>query len=208
MAASLAAKGIRNIIVWGFDKRFDLATFERLRILGINMVFFDRVVPGPYADHVGLDNADAAKTLLQAASADGLKEALVVTFSDLEVDSNRERQEAFLEQCAKLGVPCEILAIPYAEDASGSSAALAKIPQKGEGLGAFFINDQLALKLKPQLPAGARLYSVDGTPKALAAGIASYSQPMRAMAAACVEALRTQQRLGQKWQARRLKFKG
>ena len=58
VALRLAGEGVKNIIVWS-SGRYDAPLFERLRILGMNLVFFDRMVPGPYADFVGLDNRHA-----------------------------------------------------------------------------------------------------------------------------------------------------
>ena len=46
MAVKMAARGIKNMIVWRFDRGADSKIFERLRVLGTNMVFFDRVMPG------------------------------------------------------------------------------------------------------------------------------------------------------------------
>ena len=56
-AIELVAKGVRNLIVWPSGRGLAEETFRRLRVLGTNMVFFDRVLPGDYADYIGLDNA-------------------------------------------------------------------------------------------------------------------------------------------------------
>lgn len=210
-AAALAAKGVRNLIVWGFDRRFDLSVFERLRILGINMVFFDRVRPGPFADYVGLDNGAAAEELVSAAVADGAERGVFVDFSNIEVDSNRERREAVAGSFKRRGLACETAAITYpvkAAEAARTAKALMR-EEAGKGpLGIVCVNDSVALALRPLLAPDARIYSVDGSDEAFAQGIASYSQPMKAMAAACVESLKSQQRLGAKWKAGSKLFKG
>ena len=208
-AASLAAKGVRNMIVWGFDRRFDLSVFERLRILGINMVFFDRVEPGPFADYVGLDNRAAAKAIVDAALEDGVKEAAFIDLSNIDVDSNRARREAVIESFKGRGVPCSLCGISYPVKAADALAEARRlVPVHTANFGVVCINDRVALALKPHLPEEVRLYSVDGTDEAVANGISSYSQPMREMASACVDSLKGQQRLGSKWKARQQLFKG
>ena len=208
-AASLATKGVRNMIVWGFDRRFDLSVFERLRILGINMVFFDRVMPGPFADYVGLDNQDAALALANAAAEDRITEAIYMDLSNIEVDSNSQRRDAVLAQFKRKGIVCELAKVGYPIGSESIAKAAAELlPKARVGFGVVCINDYVALALKPLLPKEVRYYSVDGTQEALAKGISSYSQPMKAMAAACVECLKEQQRLGQRWTARKLLFKG
>lgn len=46
IAVKMAARGVKDLIIWGADRSFDFRVFERLRILGANMTFFDQVVPG------------------------------------------------------------------------------------------------------------------------------------------------------------------
>ncbi len=208
-AASLAAKGIRNLIVWGFDCRFDLSVFERLRILGINMVFFDRVRPGPFADYVGLDNRAAANAIAEAAIDDGVETAVFVDLSNIDVDSNRERREAVIDSFKRRGVPCELRGVPYPVKPEGVAGEAKSLLQASSSkLGVVCINDSVALALRAFLPASSLIYSVDGSDEAAAKGISSYSQPMKEMAAACVESLKSQQRLGRKWKARSILFKG
>lgn len=59
----LFQKNIRNAVIWFEDQKVDLEAIRRLRGLGMNMVFFDVVLPSPYADGVLLDNEDAITTL-------------------------------------------------------------------------------------------------------------------------------------------------
>jgi len=71
IALATTARGVKDLIIWGADRSFDFRVFERLRILGANMTFFDQVVPGPFADYVGLDNRAALEALIGQAAADG-----------------------------------------------------------------------------------------------------------------------------------------
>jgi len=207
IAAGLAAKGVRDLIVWGYDRRSDFSVFERLRVLGVNMVFFDRLRPGPFADFVGLDNRDAIETLFKKALADGMKRLLYVEISGLSIDSNDERRETALRLCRKREIPCEIEQIPYLAKPS-QLAPLAERLKSFKGAAVLCVNDNVALSVAPFLPPSARLYAVDGSPEAVQAGVVSYSQPIREMAAASVECLKRQQRLGEKWTAGLYLFKG
>ncbi len=208
LAASLAARGVRDLIVWGYDRRFDFSVFERLRILGVNMVFFDRLKPGPYADFVGLDNRAAIEAIFKRALADGMKSMLYVEISELSVDSNDERRSAAMELCGKHGIGFETETVPYLLDPSPSSSVAKRLKSLDKGSAVLCVNDRVALSLKPLAQPSTRLYSVDGTPEAVQAGVVSYSQPIREMAAAAVECLMRQQRLGPKWKAGNYLFKG
>jgi DNA-binding LacI/PurR family transcriptional regulator len=98
-AVDLVGKGVNNLIIWPSGHAFPKKTFERLRVLGANMVFFDRMIPGEYADYVGLDNEDALTKLFKYAAGHGLKSPVFVTHSDLKADSDRMREDSFLGHC-------------------------------------------------------------------------------------------------------------
>lgn len=103
IAVRMATRGVKDLIVWGADRNFDFRVFERLRILGVNLVFFDQVLPGDFADYVGLDNRAAIRALLAKARADGAERMIFVNYSDLDVDTNAERQQAFEACLAETG---------------------------------------------------------------------------------------------------------
>jgi len=194
----LAANGVRNLVVWGLDRRLDFELVTRLRVLGVSLIFFDRILPGSVADYVGLDNRDAIRALLEAARADGF-DRFAYFDTALDVDSNRERRKAFLEFS---GEPeSSVVEISSPQD-------IAKFFRAEERKAVLCVNDPLALTAAPLLPSGCRLYSVDGTAEALAAGIVSYRQPMRKMAAACFSALEKQRRSGANWKAGERRFPG
>jgi DNA-binding LacI/PurR family transcriptional regulator len=205
IAAGLAAKGVKNIILWGFDRRFDSRLFERLRVLGMNIVFFDRVLPGSYADFVGLDNRDAIETLFKRALSEGMRRLLYIDILGLEVDSNDERKTTALKLCAANGIPCEVRSVPYLPDRPGAQAAFPDVVP--EGTAVLCVNDSVATAIRPLIPSS-KMYSIDGGREAISMGIVSYAQPMREMAVACMEALKRQQALGDKWTAGQLRFKG
>ena len=112
-AIDLVGKGVDNLIIWPSGHTFPEKTFERLRVLGANMVFFDRMVPGDYADYVGLDNNDAMDKLFEQASKSGLKNPVFVTHSNIQIDSDMMRLQAFNKNCAERGIKGIIIKLHY-----------------------------------------------------------------------------------------------
>ncbi len=196
-AIDLVGKGVNNLVIWPSGHAFPEKTFERLRVLGTNMVFFDRVVPRDYADYVGLDNDDAMNKLFTRAAESGIKQPIFITHSDLQVDSDLMRLRAFETNCAKQGVKGNIIKISYKQE-------LNRLP---EGIlpnsTVFCVNDILANKLKPYI-ADRAIYSIDG----FIDYAVSYKQPIYKMAETAVSMLLEQQRKGSRWKATRKFCKG
>jgi DNA-binding LacI/PurR family transcriptional regulator len=196
-AVELIGKGVVNMIIWPSARAFPSQIFGRLRVLGANMVFFDRMLPGPYADYVGLDNDDAMAGLFSCASPRDLANPVFVTHSDLIADSDRMREDAFMKQCRKRGLKGQVVALPF-------KAGIAKLPESlFKASAVFCVNDEMAARLQPQLK-GRPLFGIDG----LSDRFISYRQPMAEMAKAAVAALLEQQRKGPKWKTSRRFFKG
>ena len=196
-AIELVGKGVFNLIIWPSASALPSQIFGRLRILGTNMVFFDRMLPGPYADYVGLDNDDAMDRLFSCASPCDLANPVFVTHSDLIADSDKMREDAFMKNCLKRGSIGRIVALPF-------KACFQKLPESLLKASAVFcVNDEMAARLQPRLP-GRRLFGIDG----LSDSFISYRQPMAEMARAAVAALLEQQRKGSKWKTARRFFKG
>lgn len=203
-AVRLFSKGVRNLIVWGFDRRFDFSLFEKLRVLGVNLVFFDRVDPGPFADFVGLDNRDAVEQLFRHAFARGMRRILFANRAGLAVDALDQRRDRCRELCAARGVEFTERLLPHRFSPEQARDAL-RGAEPGTAL--FCVNDETALPLKAAAPE-LLCCSIDGTPEAAAAGIVTIRQPMAAMAAAALEALERQRKLGSRWKAESKRFKG
>ncbi len=198
LAIRLVSSGILNLVIWGLDRRFDFSLFERLRVLGVNLVFFDRLLPGPWADFIGLDNRDAMEQLFRAAYADGLERALFIGRRDLEADAVNQRRRTLEECCRSHGIAFVTLDLPRFIDEAAAAEAL-HVVSRGTSL--FTVNDETALQLAPFLPPEQKVYSIDGTRAALRAGITSCSQPLEEMAQAVLESLERQRRLGPRWRA-------
>ena len=167
-------------------------------VLGVNMVFFDRIMPGDYADYVGLDNADAmAKLFAYAVAQHRLVDPVFVTHSDLKADSDKLREQAFLKNCAARGLSGRIVALPQKAPIKPMPAWFSR------DSAVFCVNDAMALRLRPYLKKQL-LLGIDG----LTATIPSCVQPMEKMAQTAVRMLLAQQKKGTHWRARRELHKG
>jgi len=208
-AVGLVGNGVRNLVIWPSGGRFAADTFRRLRILGTNMVFFDRMIPGPYADFVGLDNRHAVIALVKEAVRNGRRRFLFITHKGLEADSDRRREEAFELYCKQEGLPHRVVRVPWAGDITGT---IRRNRRKWLGeprdQAVICVNDAVALQVRGAAGATVDVYGIDGLPEALAAGIPTYAQPMKTMARKAIELLRAQQKQSVEWEARQVYCRG
>jgi len=208
-AIDLVAKGIRNLVVWPSRSLFAADAFERMHILGTNIVFFDCMVPGDYADFVGVDNDHAMKSLVTAMLQDGAEELLLVSYEGIPADSDRLREEAFLRHCGSAGIAHRLVHVPWQGDLEQVMRQYKATWFEGKsGLGVICINDEMALRVKACMPEIFRVCGVDGLPEASKAGITSYRQPVARMARETMHLLLEQQRQGALWRPCRRLFKG
>jgi len=210
-AIELVSRGIRNLVVWGMDQSLDTATFQRLRMLGCNMVFFDHLkLPGG-ADFVGLDNAHAVKMLLGKATEDGCRRVVFVGTEGLEVASNQSRLTAFQRYSRQFGLAQETSALPWSQVLNDGAPEACRTLLAHFGrqpkTALFTVNHTLAEAL---LAAGAkcRIYTITIEPKPYPPTVRAVLQPIAQMAAKCFELLRRQQRQGLDWQAGEYLLKG
>ena len=196
-AVDLVGKGVNNLIIWPSGRSFSEKTFGRLRVLGANMVFFDRMLPGGCADYVGLDNHDAMYKLFAYAVKHGLKKPVFVTHSDLNADSDKMREEAFRQRCAAYGLKGTVVALPQKTELRGRPEKIAADAT------VFCVNDAMASRLRPYL-SGQLLLGIDG----LNTNLVSCKQPMAAMARAAVASVLQQQHKSSRWKAKKIFFKG
>jgi len=207
-AIALAEHGVRDLIVWASGGAYDCALFSRLRILGTNLVFFDRMEPDGFADFVGLDNRHAMSAIMAHATAHGAARALLVTHAGLNADSDHQREDAFAAACARHNLPPRSVSVVWGQDTAQQVAANAGAWfAGGPGLAVVGVNDDIAAHVKRAAP-GRPVYGIDGLPHALAAGVVSYRQPMAAMAERAVELLFAQQRLASSWRPTQVRLRG
>ena len=184
----LVMHGSRDIIIWGIDRDLDMDLCLRLRILGVNLTFFDQIDPGNIADYVCLDNHDAVISLLERAEKRGVRNLFFANSENPDVDSNQERYRFCRAECAKRGW-------------SFSGTLPEKFPPKSVIMA---VNDEVALRMLDfHLP----VFSIDGQEESRKQGIISYRQPMKELAQTCFHSLLRQRKLGAEWKARQYRLK-
>jgi DNA-binding LacI/PurR family transcriptional regulator len=208
-AIDLVARGIRNLIVWPSGTGFSEQVFSRLRILGANTVFFDRAMPGDYADFVGLDEAHAIRTLMGDIKRRGTTELSLVSFEGAKTLPLSRREEYIAVECEKAGIVHKLHRVPFVGRIDGKLRAnRRKWFPNGKGKGVFCINDEIAVVVREICGAQLPIWGIDGLPIAAEAGITSYRQPIAKMARKAIELLARQQRLGHRWRAQRVLLQG
>jgi len=208
IAIRMVSHGIRDLIIWGADRNFDFTVFERLRILGVNLVFFDQVVPGKYADYVGLDNRFAVRELFDCAVKHGAEHFLFLTNSDLNVDTNLEREEAFLGCLKRSGRTGRVARMPRCASLEERRRMVREAKKLSKGGAVIGVNAPILQQLFSEPLPQARLYCVDYSPQLAEVGAVGYRQPIAEMADMAVKLLLEQRRKGEKWQAANRRLKG
>lgn len=106
----LYKRGLRNAVVWLEDLTVDEEKLQRLRAIGMNLVFFDSDRGLPYADCVALDNDRAVGTLCRILEDRGYTEITYIGWDMTDIYSIRRREQA----CRTYGKnPSAILRIPW-----------------------------------------------------------------------------------------------
>jgi len=206
LAIRMVSHGVRDIIIWGANRNFDFKVFERLRILGVNLVFFDQVIPGDYADYVGLDNACAVQELFECALSRGAQDFVFLTFDDQDVDTNKEREEAFNSCLSSHHLQGRTLRI--SSTATHSERHRIADDACRPGCAVIAVNSPLLLQLFSAPPPQARLYCVDYIDQLAEIGAVGYRQPISEMADIAVNMLLEQRRKGDKWHSVIRRVKG
>ena len=92
----LLQNNIHNVVIWLDFETISSEYIQRLRCLGMNIVFFDITVFSPYADCICLDNQDAISSLYNYALEKGSKKIAYITRQNTTPSSFCEREQAFL----------------------------------------------------------------------------------------------------------------
>ena len=92
----LLQNNIHNVVIWLDFETISKEYVQRLRCLGMNIVFFDITVFSPYADCICLDNQDAITSLYNYALEKGSKKIAYITRQNTTPSSFYEREQAFL----------------------------------------------------------------------------------------------------------------
>jgi len=88
-------KGIRNVVLWPENMQAEEEAFRLLRGLGMNLVLFDAVAGGKYADAVCLDNQDALTGIYRKLRQAGCEKIGYVGWDQNGIGSLRVREDTF-----------------------------------------------------------------------------------------------------------------
>lgn len=207
----LYQKNIRNAVIWLENLTVDLEPIRRLRGLGMNMVFFDVVVPSPFADGVLLDNADAIKTLFDALKRQEIKSIGYVGWDSDTISSVQEREHAFLGLNPD---PALLHTIPWAEKTSlhrHIEQLADQLKQEKQVPEAMICGDgEIGISVKKIFRAqgldSIRITSPDDYPDARSLSMTIYKQDFEQMAERTYQCLLQQNQPG--WAASTYRIKG
>ncbi len=191
-AIDLVGQGIQNLVIWASGRNFHAETFERLRVLGTNMVFFDRMIPGEYADYVGVDNCDIMKQLFEKAG-EKIEKALFLNHA-IPFDTDKLREKYFIAECSAREIAPTVKRIDYDELKNINCTEFDAI---------FCVNDDMAMQLL-KFNSEVEVFGIDG----FCNNIVSYRQPMKLMAQRVIELLAKQRNSGDKWKSIKVFEKG
>lgn len=99
----LLQKNIHNVVIWLDYEVINSTYIQRLRGLGMNIVFFDITISSPYADCVCLDNRDAISSLYTYVKEKKNKGIAYVSRDNTSPSSYHERKQVFRE-LSSLGI--------------------------------------------------------------------------------------------------------
>ena len=209
----LFQKNIRNAVVWLEDVEINMEYLRRLRGLGMNIVFFDIVIPSKYADCVSADNQHAIKTLYEYLAEKKLDCIAYVGWDNYTLSSIREREYTFSELRKR---DDSLYTIPWDDriNLPGIMKELAENFKRGGSMpGGMICGDgELGIALKEAfLSVGinkVEIISVDDLPEANNLFISVYRQSYEKMARKVYQCLLEQNRLAKGWQASVYKVEG
>ncbi len=201
-------RSIRNIVVWPYDESIDTAKLARLRGLGMNLVFFDRLVDSPSVDSVSVDNAHGVKMLFEHLRSRGAQRIACVGWQNEALTSNRDREAAFLRITEQDG----LYRLPWNQERDVDTevgALLAEIGPRHDAL--LCGNGVIGIAVKRyvvehRLPVS--VACMDDLPGADELGLTTYSQPMDRLAGMAYRRLIAQAENAAAWKAKMYLLKG
>lgn len=201
-------RNIRNIVVWPYDEAIRIDAFVRLRGLGMNMVFFDRVVHSGMADGVSVDNEEAIRALYRHLRAKGGRKIVYIGWENDVLTSNTDREKAF----QAIGGEDFIYRLPWKKEQGVEAdldAVLKRIPRDTRGI--LCGNGVIGIAARKQCVRRGRdifVACVDDLPGAASLALTAYAQPMEALASAAYQRLVLQNTEAGSWKAKTLYLKG
>ncbi len=205
---SFYCRSIRNIAVWPYDESIDTDKLLRLRGLGMNLVFFDRVVDSPAVDSVSVDNGHAVETLYAHLRSHGAQKIAYVGWQNDVLSSNREREAAFI----RIEGSERLYRLPWNQELGVDQEIgklLAAVGRRHDAL--LCSNGVIGIAAKRyvterRLPV--LVACMDDLPGAAELGLTVYSQPMDRLAGTACRRLIAQAENADAWKAKTYQIRG
>jgi DNA-binding LacI/PurR family transcriptional regulator len=208
----LFQKNIRDVILWLPGEMIEAKYLQRLRGMGMNIVFFDVVTVTPFADCVSVDNCHAIESLYKFVTSKGHQNMLYLGWDNHTLSSVREREKAFQDIAA--GQRIHRLAWDQKEMISKTLAGLiCELEKRREMPGCFICGDgEIGIGLQKILAEKSLsdhlAVCVDDLPEARELRLTVYAQPLQKLARQVYECLCTQNRESGIWRASNYYVKG
>lgn len=208
---ALYERDIRNCVLWpnrGFE---DKDVLHRLRLLGMNLVFFDHVFESADIDCVVLDNRHAIQTLFRYLQQQDHRHIDYLGWNNVPLSSTAERTETFCELDQSADNVYEFARDTYL-DVQLEKYVL-ESQRSGELSQAIICgNGDLALSLARTLDRypeyNPQLVCVDEFPREQIPDIVCYAQPMEKLARKAFACLQRQNNPDVQWSAKTYRIKG
>ena len=204
-------KNIRNIVLWPQTEQIDYDLLKRLRLVGMNLVFFDQMLETEVGDVVCVDNHHAVFSLYNEMRSHHSEKIIFIGFHGMALPSEILREQAFKEaSCGDGG----IYTIPWGQDVEQETELLMERLQREHILPAGIIccNGPIGLAVAKYLRnkgiADNPLSAIDFIPEMADYAMMVYQQPMKELAEKAYQRLVAQNNQGELWNARSYQLKG
>ena len=207
---TLYRRNIRNCVLWPNQGFNDEDLLHRLRLLGMNLVFFDHTYSSSHADCVTLDNKHAVKSLLEYASSKGHEKMTYLGWKNVPLSSTEERLSAF----QKLTKGQEVFLFNRDSwlEAEMHEYLMRLVDDKTVPNAFFCANGDLAVSLSRALSIypsiNPLVLCIDGFPKEQFPELVCYTQPLEKMAKKAFSCLMAQNDTKVNWQAQTYRIQG
>ena len=209
-AISLYRNGINNMIIWPCSEHCDFDTYHRLRILGCNFVFFDRINPGNVGDYVTIDTAYVFEKFFESIMLSNVITIPFFTYSECQWTSITDRQHEYMRQCTRHHIRPNVHRVPLPPAAKLDTQSIQEIKQiiiSSHYAPIICANDNLAIQIREMFP-DIEIYSFDGLKETKKLKIHSFRPNMAKMGQLSVELMKNQWDVKHEWTPQRVHVKG
>lgn len=209
----LFQKNIRDIILWLPGEMIEAKFLQRLRGMGMNIVFFDVVTVTPFADCVSVDNYHAIQSLYRYVISKGHQDMLYLGWDNHTLSSVREREKAFQDVTAGEQRIHRLIWEQKGNIFNNLSGLIRELETRQEMPTCFICGDgEIGIglqKILAERPGSDHLaVCVDDLPGARELQLTVYEQPLQELARQVYECLCVQNRGSDSWRASNYYVKG